>query len=117
METPATVAEFARVARLLGDEARRRALCVPSFRSPPRIEGVERSLRRRDGAPPTISVRLAGRPLDTVIEDMIQGVLVVNGIHNGDPGGIGAALRTVVRRGPTAVASPDTHAPRVFAEG
>lgn len=93
-----TVPEFARVARLLGDEARRRGLCVPGFRSPPRLEGVERSLRRRKGAPPTVSVRLRGRPLDTVIDDMIQGVLAANGIDPGDPGGIGAALRTAVER-------------------
>ncbi|MGC1512569.1 MAG: hypothetical protein WA797_06620 [Acidimicrobiales bacterium] len=98
MEAPATVMEFARVARLLADEARRLGLCAPGFRSPPRLTGVDRSLRRRAGAPPMVSVRLRGRSLDWVIEDMIQGVLVVNGLDGAEQARMGASLDAAVRR-------------------
>lgn len=49
----------------------------PSFRCPPRLVGVDRSIRRRgDGA--TVAVRLRGRPWVAVLADMIEGVVVAN---------------------------------------
>ena len=51
----------------------------PSFRCPPRLVGVDRSIRRRaDGA--IVSVRLRGRPWVAVLSDMIEGVIVSNGL-------------------------------------
>ena len=76
----ATTVEFASAARALTREARRRGLVGPSFRCPPRLVGVDRSIRRRStGA--VVSVRLAGRPRGAVIADMIEGVVVTNGLR------------------------------------
>ncbi len=42
--------------------------------------GVDRSIRRRpDGA--VVSIRLKGRPRSAVIADMIEGVVVANGLR------------------------------------
>ena len=74
-----TTAQFAHAARTLALEARRRGLVGPSFRCPPRIVGVDRTLRRRpDGA--VVAVRLRGRPWPAVLADMIEGVVAVNGL-------------------------------------
>ncbi len=76
----ATTVEFAAAARTLTREARRRGLVGPSFRCPPRLVGVDRSIRRRpDGA--VVSIRLKGRPRGAVIADMIEGVVVANGLR------------------------------------
>jgi len=77
MESVTTAVEFAAVARTLTSEARRRGLVGPSFRCPPRLVGLDRSIRRRpDGA--VVSIRLKGRPRGAVIADMIEGVVVTN---------------------------------------
>ena len=76
----ATTVEFAAAARTLTREARRRGLVGPSYRCPPRLVGVDRSIRRRpDGA--VVSIRLHGRPRGAVIADMIEGVVVANGLR------------------------------------
>jgi hypothetical protein len=76
----ATTVEFAAAARTLTREARRRGLVGPSFRCPPRLVGVDRSIRRRpDGA--VVSIRLKNRPRGAVIADMIEGVVVANGLR------------------------------------
>lgn len=69
--------DFAHAARLLGREARRRGLVAPSFRCPPRVVGLQRSLRRYpNGA--VVAVQLKGRPWLAVVGDMIEGVVVAN---------------------------------------
>ncbi|MEY3055295.1 MAG: hypothetical protein ACO3Q4_10365 [Ilumatobacteraceae bacterium] len=73
----ASTLDFAQVARVLGHEARARGLHAPGFRCPPRIVGVDRSLRR-SGDFATVAVRVKGRPLVAVVADMIEGVVVVN---------------------------------------
>ena len=76
----ATTVEFAAAARTLTREARRRGLVGPSYRCPPRPVGVDRSIRRRpDGA--VVSIRLHDRPRGAVIADMIEGVIVANGLR------------------------------------
>ena len=72
--------EFAQAARTLTMEAQRRGLVGPSYRCPPRIVGVDRSLRRHAGGV-TIAVKLRGRPWAAVLADMIEGVIVGNGIE------------------------------------
>ncbi len=73
----ASTVDFASAARTLTREARRRGLVGPSFRCPPRLVGVDRSIRRRgDGA--IVSVRLRGRPWPAVLADMIEGVVAAN---------------------------------------
>jgi hypothetical protein len=76
----ATTVEFASAARALTREARRRGLVGPSFRCPPRLVGIDRSIRRRpDGA--VVSIRLKGRPRNAVVADMIEGVVVANDLR------------------------------------
>jgi len=70
---------FAELVRLLGAEVRALGLEVPGFRSPPRI-AADRSLRRRPGASPAIAVRLQGRDRGPVVADMVEGVVVANGL-------------------------------------
>jgi hypothetical protein len=76
---PATTLHFATTARILAQAARTRGLTVPGFRSPPRVNGVDRTLRRR-GAGASIAVRVRGRPWADVLTDMIEGVIVANGL-------------------------------------
>lgn len=76
---PATTVDFAAAARTLAREARRRRLIGPSYRSPPRLVGVDRSIRRR-GTGVVISVAIKDRPWVAVLSDMIEGVVVANGL-------------------------------------
>lgn len=74
---PTNTLDFASAARTLSSEARRQGFVGPSYRSPPRLVGVDRSIRRRaDGA--VVAVRLRGRPRSAVLADMIEGVVVTN---------------------------------------
>ena len=82
MEFSSTV-EFAHAARALTRAAAVRSLVAPSFRCPPRLVGVDRSIRRRSGsagADPVVSIRVKGRPREAVLADMIEGVVVANGL-------------------------------------
>jgi hypothetical protein len=70
---------FTEAARVLARHVSEIGLDVPGFRSPPRIVGVNRTLRRRgDGLGGVVAVRLADRPFTAVIGDMIEGVIVLN---------------------------------------
>jgi hypothetical protein len=82
MESSSTV-QFAHAARTLSREARRRGLVGPSFRCPPRLRGVDRTLRRRPGGA-VVAVRLRGRPWPVVLGDMIEGVIVANALRAPD---------------------------------
>jgi hypothetical protein len=75
-----TVVEFSAAARRLADETRRRGLVVPGFRSPPRLAGVSRSLRRVPDGAPVIAVQRRGRRGTDVVGDMIDGVVVANNL-------------------------------------
>ena len=72
---------FATAARRLGAAARASGLVVPAFRSPPRVQGASRTLRRYPGGA-VVSVRLRGRTYAEVVDDMIDGVLVANGVSS-----------------------------------
>jgi hypothetical protein len=70
---------FTAAARVLAQRAREVDLVAPGFRSPPRIVGVDRTIRRaRDGEGGVVSVRLGDRPFTAVVADMIEGVIVIN---------------------------------------
>jgi len=72
-----TTLRFAEAARSLGMAARLRGLQVPTFRSPPGIADVQRSIRRREQSS-TVAVVLKGRPWAAVVADMIEGIIVAN---------------------------------------
>lgn len=90
VEPPATV-RFARVARQLGAAARASGLEVPAFRSPPRVPGAVRTIRRLPGGA-VVAVAVRDRPFAEVVADMVEGIVVANGL-----GGVAATrLRTVL---------------------
>jgi hypothetical protein len=70
---------FAELARRIGAAARAAGLVVPAFRTPPRRSEVARSIRRLPGGP-VIAVRLRSRPTADVVVDMVEGVIVANGL-------------------------------------
>jgi len=72
-----TSLRFARLARSLGEAARAQGLRAPSFRSPPRLPGVSRSIVRR-GPGVTVAVALRDRPWAAVVADMVEGVVAAN---------------------------------------
>lgn len=70
---------FTDAARVLAQRTADLGLAAPGFRSPPRIVGVDRTVRRaRGGTGGVVAVRISDRPLTAVIGDMIEGVIVVN---------------------------------------
>ena len=72
-------AQFASAARVLSQRAAELDLVVPGFRSPPRIVGVNRSIRRsRDSEGGVVAVRLSDRPFTAAVGDMIEGVIFIN---------------------------------------
>jgi hypothetical protein len=71
---------FCRIARLLAAESRRLGLTAPGFRCPPRADGVDRAIRRYAGGQAVVAVRVRDRSLTAVMEDMVDGVLVTNGV-------------------------------------
>jgi hypothetical protein len=83
---------FAAAVRSLAVESRKLGLEVPGFRSPPRLAGADRSLRRRPGAAPAVAVRLVGRSFEAIAADMVEGVVVANGLTGDEAGRIRARL-------------------------
>jgi hypothetical protein len=72
-----TSLRFAHVARSLADAARGQGLRAPTFRSPPRLPGVSRSIVRR-GPAVVVAVVLRDRPWPAVVADMVEGVVAAN---------------------------------------
>ena len=73
-----TSLQFAATVRTLGGAARARGLVVPGFRSPPKVPGAERTMRKRPDGGATVAVVVKGRPYQAVIADLIEGIVVVN---------------------------------------
>ena len=88
----ATSLRFASAVRALGAVARSSGWDMPAFRSPPRVPGADRTLRRRLDGGTTVSVRLRERPWPAVLADMIDGVVTVNGLVGTDATAARSAL-------------------------
>jgi len=95
---------FAEAVRALGLEARRRGLQMPAFRSPPRLEGVARSVRRRTDGNATIAVVVRNRPWPAVLADMVEGIVVANHLLGADADCARARLWASVGDGETVAA-------------
>lgn len=77
--TQSATMKFTAAARVLAQRTAELGLVVPGFRSPPRIVGVNRSIRRsQDGEGGVVAVRLSDRPFTAAIGDMIEGVVCIN---------------------------------------
>lgn len=87
----ASTLSFVTTARVLSRAARARHLHVPSFRSPPRINGANRSLRRIGGAA-IVAVRVRERPMAAVAADMIDGIVAANRLQGVEADHVRAAL-------------------------
>ena len=72
--------QFSEAVRRVVGVARRGRLTAPVFRSPPRLDGVDRSIRRRSNGSVVVAVRRLGRPLAAVQADIIEGVVVANAL-------------------------------------
>ncbi len=65
------------MARFLAAESREAGLAVPAFRSPPRVSGAARTIRRLgDGA--VVAIQIRGRDVNAVAADMIEGIVLAN---------------------------------------
>lgn len=93
--------EFAEAARRLGQASRALGHDVPSFRSPPRRPGLQRSIRWRTtggratnlpASAATVSVRLAKRPFAAVVADMVDGIVAANRLEGAAAGALRDAL-------------------------
>ncbi len=82
MESPTL--RFAATARILTAAAHHSGHRAPTFRSPPRVKGRMRTIRRHADGGATVSLVLRDRPWSAVVGDMIEGFVVVN---DGDPVG------------------------------
>ena len=69
---------FAATVRTLAAAARARGLAVPGFRSPPRVPGADRTVRRTADGRSTVAVVVKGRPHQAVVADMIEGIVIAN---------------------------------------
>lgn len=102
MESPSL--RFANAVQALGTAARRRGLSMPAFRSPPRLAGVQRSLRRRADGGAVVAVVVRGRPWAAVLADMVDGVVAANGLTASAADAARAALWAAVAREEVAAA-------------
>jgi hypothetical protein len=108
-----TTMQFAAVARLIAGETQRFGLLAPSFRSPPRVIGVNRTVRRREGGG-VVAVALRDRPFVAILGDMIEGVVVVNQLNAPDSDHVRTALWSILSiHGYVATQEVDVHAPAV----
>jgi hypothetical protein len=90
---------FADVARRLGAAAHEAGLSVPAFRSPPRVPGAARTIRRYP-AGAVVSVRMRGRPFVDVVTDMVDGVLAANRVPPADAPRIRSRLEAALSATP-----------------
>ncbi|MSO37924.1 MAG: hypothetical protein EXQ69_06700 [Acidimicrobiia bacterium] len=105
---------FSSAVRLIGAAARAAGLTVPSFRSPPRLQGERRTIRRFRGGT-AIAVRIRGRAYDDVFMDMVEGLLLANNLEGATARSMRVSLLDSVRHANSVeVAKPS--APSLCAE-
>jgi hypothetical protein len=73
---------FATIVQCLTRAARAAGWQLPSFRSPPAVAGASRTIRRRPDGSRVVAVQLHGRPWNAVVADLIEGVVVANGLRD-----------------------------------
>lgn len=70
---------FWELARRVVSEAQRHGLVVPGFRTPPRLPGALRTVRRHPGGA-LVAVAWRDRPPAAVLADLVDGLVLVNGL-------------------------------------
>ena len=94
---------FARAVQVLAATARALGLVVPGFRSPPRLGGVQRSIRRWPGGA-TVAVVVRDRPWPAVQADLVEGVVAANDLRGAAADAARSALWAALTGGSTAEA-------------
>ena len=92
---PLTSPDFAWAARRLAGAAAASGLRAPAFASPPRRHDARRTIRWLAPGRALVSVR-RDRLARTVVEDMVEGVLVANRVTGEDADAIRTRLRESV---------------------
>jgi len=103
MESPSL--QFAAAVRTLSAAARARRLVVPGFRTPPKVPGAERTVRRRADGGATVAVVVKGRPFQAVIADLIEGIVVTNSLVGSEATRVRTHLWEAVVAGPSEAAA------------
>ena len=68
--------------------ARSLGLSTPSFQSPPRSDGLDRSIQRMPSGDCVVAVRVKGRPFGAVVADAIEGIVVCNELSTDAAGAV-----------------------------
>lgn len=113
LSTPTTL--FTAAARALSVAVSGEGLVVPGFRCPPRVIGVDRTIRRGpDGIGGVVAVRITGRPFTAAVADMIEGVIVINRLASPDADVVRSSLwRTMLQFTLESVGLSGTPSPKV----
>jgi hypothetical protein len=103
--------DLAGAVRVIGATVKSMGFDAPGFRSPPRLVGVDRSIRRRrspsgSGTSAVVSVRVKGRPWAAVLADMIEGVVAANELTPPDADRVRTELWSVLQPSIAPVAAP-----------
>lgn len=101
---------FARTVQALGVAGRELGLEVPAFRSPPRLVGVQRSIRRVAGST-TVAVVVRGRPWAAVQADLVEGIVAANRLGAGAAGRVRAHLWAAIATPEAALEEPEVETP------
>lgn len=84
------------MARRLATYCHQVGITAPGYRSPPSEPGVSRALKRYPDGSVVVSIALRGRSRDEVLADMIDGVIVANGLRSGRAENLRTTLHWVV---------------------
>jgi hypothetical protein len=109
--TRSSALDLAGAVRVIGATVKAMGFDAPGFRSPPRLVGVDRSIRRRrspsgSGISAVVSVRVKGRPWAAVLADMIEGVVVANELTPPDADRVRTELWSVLQPSIVPMAAP-----------
>ncbi len=70
--------QFSSIVRAVNGAARAHGLRPPTFRSPPKVPGAARTIRRWPSGSVTVAVEFKERPWAVVVADCIEGTIIAN---------------------------------------
>ena len=101
---------FSMIAQAFGRIGAQVGFVVPGFRTPPRSRESDRALRK-DTSGSVVAVRIKDRPFEAVIADMVEGVIVCNGLPAARSGELRNLLWRTALHAERGVASELRHKP------
>jgi hypothetical protein len=107
--TSSSSLRFARSVQVLATTARRLGLLAPSFRSPPRLVGAHRTIKRWPGGA-TVAVVVRDRPWPAVQSDLVEGVVAANRLQSPAADRARAELWEALEEVPGSAVSPASDA-------